>query len=449
MMVNRRTGIKLKITLAFSLVFILLSFSLNIYSYQRIRQMIISDNNKYLLSRANTLLDKTEVNPVIIPLPDKNTSIRVLDHSGSKKHTVFQSPGVIGSIKTPAKAGVTDTLNMRVAYVISGSDDNPAELMLAVSNEPLSQSLSFLFQLLFISSIISVIVAGLISYLMAGFLLLPIQRIIDAANKITTNKLRDTIPVKNTNDELQELTETINSMLIRIDESLQQQQNFFASASHELKTPLAILKAELEVQLKNPGLSPEIMPLLHSQMDEINRLQEVVQEFLIISQLKSVGLSIHLEQFDLSSLILKSFNRLMPLFRQNGLTPDIKFDQESADYFIIADEDKIRMVLVNLLENVCKYSIGNSIVSCKVKQSSDTNYISVNIINDISAENIPTEKLLEAFYRGDGLQKGAGLGLWLCNEIIKSHGGEMHIQSSSYRFEVSFTLPLKGIAKML
>ncbi len=135
---KRQFGIKFKITAAFSLIFILLSFSFNLYCYRKIRMLMISDNDTYLLARAKTLLDKTEVLPAIIPLPDHNTSIRVLYHSAGKPITVFQSPGIIKNIRTPAKTGVTDTLGMRVAYVVSNNEDNPAELMLVRSADQLN-----------------------------------------------------------------------------------------------------------------------------------------------------------------------------------------------------------------------------------------------------------------------------------------------------------------------
>src|ERR1700742_797539 len=114
----------------------------------------------------------------------------------------------------------------------------------------------------------------------------------------------------------------------RIDEALQQQQNFFGSASHELKTPLAILRTELEVGLRKPGLEEGLRQLLSNQLEEISRLQEIVNEFLVVSQLRVGAPSIYKKPFDLSVLVVKVFNQLLPLLRQKNLQPVIRFDEE-------------------------------------------------------------------------------------------------------------------------
>lgn len=442
MIAKQQFGIKLKITIAFSLIFILLSFSFNLYCYRQIRTLMVSDNNAYLLARAQTLLDKTEVSPVIIPLPDNNTSIRVLYHSAGKPIIVFQSPGIIKDINTPAKTGVTDTLGMRVAYVISKNEDNPAELMLIRNADHLNNNLQYLLLLLFACSLISVLLAGLIAYILSFYLLKPVQRIINAAKLINANKLRDVIPVKRTNDELQELTETINTMLVRIDESLQQQQNFFASASHELKTPLAIMRAEIEVQLYKPGPVTPLSKLMESQLSEINRLQQVVQEFLLVSQLQSSGISLYKQTVDLSEVLLRLFNRVQPLLLQKRLKTAIDFDKNADTFLVTADDDKLNILLMNLVENAIKYSSPNSIITCFVGRSSLQDHIAISIKNSIDQESLPTENLQRAFHRQAIDANGSGIGLWLVTEIVRLHNGRFRIQSSNFSFEATIDLPV-------
>jgi two-component system heavy metal sensor histidine kinase CusS len=437
-----RLGIKVKMALAFSFVFIILSFSFNLLGYRRIRAILIADNDRYLLARASSLLDKTEINPVIIPLPDKNSFIRVLYRTGTQSRVLFQSPGILERIRTPVSAGVTDTLGMRVADVRSSSEDMPAELVMVVSGDTLEGNLQLLWRLLFISSTVSVIISGLVSYFLARMLLLPLQRIILAAQTINTNRLRDLIPVKTTRDELQELSSTINDMLGRIDESVQQQQNFFASASHELKTPLAILRAELEVGLRKPGLEEEIRQLFTSQLEEIRRLQEIVGEFLVVSQLKVGSLIIYRRPFDLSDLVLKVFNQWLPMLQQKRLKPLIRFDEEASGFIVHADEDKIRIVLLNLLENATKYAVEGSAVACVIEMPKRTDQWTLQFTNDIQEETVDVEGLQQAFFRVGALPNGAGLGLWLCAEIVRLHGGTMDLYSAAHQFNAKIRLPL-------
>jgi signal transduction histidine kinase len=254
--------------------------------------------------------------------------------------------------------------------------------------------------------------------------------------------MRDPLPVNGTLDELHELSVTINDMMHRIDESLQQQQNFFGSASHELKTPLAILRTELEVGLRKPGLEEGVRTLLSNQLEEISRLQEVVNEFLVVSQLRVGAPSLYRRPFDLSVLVVKVYNQLLPLLRQKDLEPVIRFDEEAEDFIVTADEDKIRIVLLNLLENAAKYGVRDTAITCKVERPAAARELTVEFTNITSAETVNTEHLQVAFYRSDLIQRGAGLGLWLCNEIIRLHAGRIEVASGNHRFSVKIHLAL-------
>lgn len=437
----KRISIRLKITLAFSIVFTLLSFCLNLYCYDQIKKLIIKDNNDYLLERAKSFLDKTEVNPVIIPLPDKNVALKIYSrHSSGQRTLIFQSPGAIQNIALPRFEGVSDTLNMRVAYAVSDSEENPAELLIAVSNEQVETTLRYLFFLLVVSSLISVVLSAFISYSLARFFLIPIARIINTAKNINSDQLRETVPVPQSKDELRDLAETINGMLARIDKSLQQQQNFFASASHELKTPLAILRTELELNLKKaqPG---ELKEFLNSQLDEVVRLQNVVQEFLVISQIREGKLKIQPEQVDLSLLLIHVFHQLKPLAKLKRLKTNIHFNEETDGFFIPGDKDKINMVLLNILENAIKYSMEESSIECTIGGHPEGKVMEIIIRNKTALQATDTSMLGQAFYRGDVWQHGSGIGLWLCSEIIAAHHGSVQFESADFTFSVIIRLP--------
>jgi two-component system heavy metal sensor histidine kinase CusS len=146
--------------------------------------------------------------------------------------------------------------------------------------------------------------------------------------------------------------------------------------------------------------------------------------------------------FDLSVLIVKVFNQLLPLLRQKNLAPVIHFDEEAADFIIQADEDKIRIVLLNLLENAAKYGVKDTAIICKVDKPVSVEELTVQFVNTTREEKVATDNLQVAFYRSDLVQKGAGLGLWLCNEIIRLHHGRIDVISGDHRFEVTVNLPL-------
>lgn len=315
-------------------------------------------------------------------------------------------------------------------------------VQVADNRTTLAANIRSLRDILIVICTLSVLVSSLASYVVARLLLVPLQRIIHAARNITTNKLRDPIPVNGVRDELHDLSVTINEMIRRIDEGVQQQQNFFGSASHELKTPLAILRTELEVGLRKPGLEDGLRQLLSNQLEEISRLQAIVNEFLVVSQLRVGSPSIYKKTFDLSVLIVKVFNQLLPLLRQKDLEPVIHFDEEAADFNVVADEEKVRIVLLNLLENAAKYAVRDTVIICRVNKQDVADELTVQFVNTTNEERVATDYLQVAFYRSDLVQKGAGLGLWLCNEIIRLHNGRIEVTSSSHRFEVTVSLPL-------
>lgn len=311
-----------------------------------------------------------------------------------------------------------------------------------MGNASTGQNLQRLRSMLVGYSLAGAAISALVSYMLARLLLRPLQRVIQAARNMTTNKMRDPIPVNGTRDEVYELTVSINEMMSRIDEALQQQQNFFGSASHELKTPLAILRTELEVGLRRQGLEESVRQLLSNQLEEISRLQAIVNEFLVVSQLRAGALSIYQKPFDLSVLIVKIFNQLLPLLKQKNLEPVIHFDEEMDNFIVQADEEKIRIVLLNLLENAAKYATSESAIVCTVERNAESEDLIVQFANTTREERVLTDYLQVAFYRSDLVQKGAGLGLWLCNEIMRLHDGKIDVVSGNYRFEVTIRLPI-------
>ena len=203
------------------------------------------------------------------------------------------------------------------------------------------------------------------------------------------------------------------------------------------------MRAELELNLNQPDIREEIRNLLHSQLSEIKRLQERVDEFLVISQLKEGTLTLRMKHFDISTCIIRIFNQLMIFLTAKHLTPSILFDPESDGYFLDADEDKICIILLNLVENAVKYSVSGTTITCRILKPAGKQTILIELENSILEEKVDTAQLQEAFYRGDTLQRGAGLGLWLCSQIIRLHKGSLTLHSANYRFTAQMEIPLR------
>ncbi|QXV63756.1 HAMP domain-containing protein [Mucilaginibacter sp. 21P] len=434
-------GLRFRIALAFSVLFALVSVLFSQYTYHFFSDLLKSNYNRYLFSRANAILSRTEFNPTLIALPDSGEAIQTFYHDHRKERvTLFHTPGLIQQVVPPYRSGVSDTLGLRVVYVKrTDYADNTIELLFGVSNQYLHQKLNYLRWLMIASTLLSVFLSAAISYWVAGWLLGPIRALINGAKRIDLSNLTQRVPVSQTEDELQELGETFNAMLARIKQEQQQQTAFFAAASHELKTPLAVLQAQTEYHLTQPTAADHHQLLL-SQLQEIKRLQDIVSQFLATSQIQYGQFKSHLTQVDLSEQLLRIFERNKGLLLQKQLRPTLHFDKHAATYFIRGDAEKLDMVWQNLLQNALYYTpIGGSI---RVDLKIDDEKVEIIFTNDTVETAVDVAKLGTAFYTNSGLPKSTGLGLWLSRAIIHLHHGKLSLHSDHYQFIAIATLPM-------
>ena len=431
-------GLKFKMTIVFSVVFILINIVFSRYTYLYFKKSFTKNYNKYLFSRAKTLLDRTEINPDLIALPDSGESIRVFTHRKQQQRIIFQSPGQIQRLVAPVRSGVVDSLGLHGVYLQKENDDgNPTELFLTVSNRELESKLRHLSLLMVLATLCSVLISALAVYAAAGWLLKPVKFIIRQATQINSERLNERINVSYTNDELQQLTENINAMLGRIEQEQQLQNSFFAAASHELRTPLAVLRAETELELVK-SYPPAINSLLNSQLQEISRLQHIVEQFLLIGQLKHKGLKLFCSEVDLSEQILKVFNRNQLFLQQKALKTKIDFDENLPSFIVPGDREKLEVVWQNLLQNAIKYAGKNSMVNCTIKQEGNDTVVTFQ--NNTDEERIPTQDLGKAFTGASTSSGSTGLGLWLCKQLIDLHQGDLLFYSAKNSFSVSVKL---------
>ncbi|GGH03822.1 HAMP domain-containing sensor histidine kinase [Mucilaginibacter phyllosphaerae] len=433
-------GLKFKIALVFSVVFIVINVIFSNVVYRYFKEAYIGNYNKYLYNRAKTIINRTEINPDLIALPDSGESIRVFYHDNNNLPVVvFQSPGIIAQLSVPYQSGLTDSLGQHGVYLKNEyADGRPVELFLTVSNTQLVKKLNHLSFLMIAATLASVLISAVTAYLAAGWLLKPIRLIANEAAEINTSRLSTRLKVSQTHDELQQLTETINSMIARIADEQQLQNNFFAAASHELRTPLANLQAETELYLSK-STHTDNRNLFISHLEEINRLQEIVEQFLLISQFKHQGLAINKKPADLSDQLLRVFTRNRFLAQRLQIKTTLHFATDIKSFEVHSDNDMLEVVWQNLLQNALKYAESGSEVICEVKQESSN--LNITFKNKTKEKQLTAQSLTDAFTTNRSLNSGAGLGLWLCKQIIDAHSGYLNITAYDNSFLVSITLP--------
>jgi signal transduction histidine kinase len=171
---------------------------------------------------------------------------------------------------------------------------------------------------------------------------------------ITSQNLNQRIPPPKVKDEISRLVETFNEMITRLDQSFRQIKQFSSDASHELKTPLTILKGEVEVALRKERTSSEYQKVLTSNLEEVNRMGQIVDDLLLLSRTDSGEIQLNREQINLSQVLKETIPQASLLARHKNLRILAALPEEEVS--ILGDRLRIRELLLNLIENAIKYT---------------------------------------------------------------------------------------------
>lgn len=271
---------------------------------------------------------------------------------------------------------------------------------------------------------------GLGGWVVAGRALHPLKSIADTAEQITARGLDQRIPESAENPEAARVIEVLNRMMDRLEASFRQATRFSADASHELKTPLAIMQGELEnaLQAAAPG-SPE-QQLFSNLLEETQRLKTITRSLLLLAQADAGQLKLTLASVDLSAE-LESIIEDARVLSADAL---LQFDLHVAPQVrVLADRALVHTAVFNLIGNAIKYNEPNGKVFLRLEKNDNQVLLSVGN----SGPGIPPDdqsKIFDRFYRVQrGKTTGAegiGLGLSLAREIVRAHGGELSLKES-------------------
>ncbi len=277
------------------------------------------------------------------------------------------------------------------------------------------------------------LIATILGYYFSKRALQPISEIIDKASDIKPNQLSNRLPVPKVKDEIRQLAETLNEMLERMELSFRSQERFIADASHQLLTPLATLRVELDVlSQKNPD---EVKAFLESASQEIDRLSRIVQDMLLLAQIDAGKSNLTKHKFSLEEIIFSELSKLEKIAAKKNVKMrfNILDSELNEPHYILADNDLIGVLLHNAIENAIKYSPQNGLISIELTSSLETYILSIKD----SGPGIPEEQLplvFKRFYRApltSRQAKGFGLGLAIAKNIAELHGAHLQIKNLS------------------
>jgi heavy metal sensor kinase len=280
---------------------------------------------------------------------------------------------------------------------------------------------------------LGVLLASVGGYFLARRSLAPVAAMGAQAERIGAANLHDRLAVRNPNDELGRLAQTFNDLLDRLDQSFERQRRFISDASHELRTPVSILRGEAEVALSQASRSPEeyreSLAVLHQ---EAQRLARIVEDLFTLTRADAGEYRLAHTDFYLDELVADGVRAARALAQAKNITLSVVAANEMP---VRADEDLVRRMILNLLDNAIKYTPagGNiSIVSGSVPGGYEVS------VTD-SGPGIPAEmqsRIFERFFRVDrarsrsGADGGAGLGLSIARWIAEAHLGRIELVRS-------------------
>ncbi|MDQ3019184.1 MAG: ATP-binding protein [Bacteroidota bacterium] len=472
-----------QLTFYFVLIFGVMLCVFSIVLYNVFAEQSRAELDKGILMLAGVINDEmqddsiqpeilNEVNEASIPFSSpKRQFVEVIDESGN---IILKSPELGNEILPIESEWIEKSLNgnpviktsqgkienvlkdpygMRVLLYPVNFKSKKYIITVAVSLSNL-ESVLFKFRLiLYIAIPLTLIVSSILGWIFSKKAYAPINELIKNSNSITANNLDIRLPVSDSGDEISQLAKTLNSMMERLQRSFLVLKQFTSDASHEMRTPLTILKGEIEVALNKDRSISEYEKILKDNLDEVERLQKIIDGLLALSQLESGKIQLRNDKIDLNELLTEAVSKIDKLAKKKNINMVLKLDESMGDemktYYILGEHSMLLNVFINLLDNAVKYSNADSEIICSGALNVAEEKISVSIKDTgrgIPPENL--ENIFDRFYRGDPSRtrdesNSIGLGLAIAKSVIEVHKGTImvnSIQGKGTTFTITFQL---------
>lgn len=259
---------------------------------------------------------------------------------------------------------------------------------------------------------------------LSGKAIEPINRISQTATGISSRNLSDRVDTTSMDNELQSLATTLNAMLSRLEQSFDQQSRFTADASHELRTPIAVILSQCELALRRPRSSDDYQQTIATCQKAGDRMKGLVESLLTLARADSGLIHLNRTNVDLNALAVETQSLLQPFASER----EIEISVTGSAAVASVDTDRIGQVITNLVHNAIAYNVNRGSVTIETTMVGDDAIVRVCD----TGVGIPTdamEHLFDRFYRVDESRSravgGNGLGLAICKSIVDAHGGTL------------------------
>ncbi|MFQ5586121.1 MAG: sensor histidine kinase [Thermodesulfobacteriota bacterium] len=316
-----------------------------------------------------------------------------------------------------------------VTYPIMSGDSLVNILQVGASMEGREEILHGTLYIFIFGGPVAVLIAGIIGWFLTGKTLRPVANITQMARKIGAESLNERLETPGPRDEIGRLAETFNEMIARLEGSFNRTRQFTADASHELKTPLTIMKGEVEVALKGEKGEERLKEVLVSVLEEIDRMSYIVTNLLDLARVDQDRGEAVKEGVKLDHIVSERFELAVRLAAEKGVGLEVTTNRPAT---VSGDPVRLGQVVFNLIDNAIKYTQKGGRVTISLETDTDCAVMRVSDTGvGIGQEDIPY--LFDRFYRVDKARTreagGAGLGLSICKEIVDAHGGRIEVES--------------------
>jgi signal transduction histidine kinase len=259
--------------------------------------------------------------------------------------------------------------------------------------------------------------------------MVPVASMTQAAERINERNLGEQLIRTGSGDEFDRLTQVFNAMTARLHDSFQRVREFTLNASHELKTPLAVMHAELETALQEQPAATGQRERLLSQLDEVQRLAKIVDGLTLLTRADAGQITLAREPVRLDELVRDTWADAQSLARPYQVRVELGACEETT---VTGDRHRLRQLLLNLTDNAIKYNVPKGTVLIALRRQEAVAEITIaNTGKGIAPEILP--RVFEPFFRGDpshsNVVEGCGLGLSIAQWIVTAHGGSIELAS--------------------
>jgi two-component system OmpR family sensor kinase len=302
-------------------------------------------------------------------------------------------------------------------------------LQVGVSLEPMDRALNRYLVLLVLSVPAGLIAAIVVGRWTARVALTPLTHLAEATRTIDIEGLRRRLPVRGARDELDNVAVAFNQTLARLEHAVGEMRQFSSALAHELRTPLAALRGDIEMAMLEPGADEEVRRRLASQLEEIDKLKGLIDRILMLARAEAGEIPLTLGTVDLGALAVSLVEQLEPVAQAKGLV----LRCEHADAVTVqGDADWLKRLVLNLLDNAIKFTSAGGRVVVTVSRERTDALLAVRDTG-IGIDPAVAPHIFGRFFRADPARtsgvEGSGLGLSLAKWVVDRHHGQIQVQS--------------------